>query len=171
MSNILSPLTHIDFSASLAEITPCLENQTLSLMAGEWSEVHYILSNPEDLPETNAIVAQLNATILNTVYLTIEGGHTRYQGSRPNNCIILPLETTGSSLNAYSAPLGSTRYTDDFNRYYEENCTLIESESLDSPLLSGSEIPDAELVYWFEVPEGQIFKAILIFVNEDIILQ
>lgn len=169
MSNILSPLTSVDFSASIAELTPYLENQTVIMMDNDWSEVHYILSNPEDLPETVSVLAQLNATILNTVYMSVQGGHVRYQGARPNNCIILPLEVTGAKLNAYSAPLGSSRPTDDANRYYEEDCTLIKSESLDSPLLSGSAIPDAELVYWFEIPEGQIFKAILIFLNEDII--
>lgn len=172
MSNILSPLTSIDFSASIAEITPYLEDQTVNMMDNGWSQVDYILGNPEDLAATVSILSQLNTSILNAVLLTIEGGHTRYQGARPNNCIILPLETsTGSVLNAYSAPLGSARYEDDLNRFYEENLTLIESESLDSPLLSGSEIPDAELVYSFQVPEGQTYKAILIFVNEDIIPQ
>lgn len=171
MNKILSPLTSVDFSASIAEIEPYLENQTIIMIDHEWSTVYYILSNSEDLPVTSSVLAQLNATMLNAVYMTVEGGHVRYQGARPNNCIILPLEVTGSKLNAYSAPLGSARYTDDANRFYEENCTLIKSESLDSPLLSGSTVEGSELVYWFEVPEGQIFKAILIFVNEDIILQ
>lgn len=169
MSDILSPLTSVDFSASIAELIPYLENQTVVMMDNDWAEVHYILSDPEDLPETSAVLAQLNATILNTVYLTVEGGHVRYQGATPNNCIILPLEATGAKLNAYSASLGSARYPDDTNRYYEEDCTLIKSGSLDSPLLSGSEISDAELVYRFEVPEGQLFKAILLFLNEYII--
>jgi hypothetical protein len=169
MSNILSPLTSVDFSASIAEITPYLENATINMMDNGWSQVDYILSDPQDLSETISVLAQLNATILNAVCMTIQGGNIRYQGARPNNCIILPLVTTGSVLNAYTAPMGATRYEDDPNRFYDENLTLIESESLDSPLLSGSEVSGAELVYSFQVPEGQLYKAILLFVNENII--
>ena len=102
--------------------------------------------------------------------MEVQGGtEHRYNGARVNSVIVLPLEETGSTFGAYSAPLGSARLPDHPNGYHPEDCTLLESHSLDEPIFVGCELDGAELVYSFQVPEDTRFKALLIFVNENTI--
>jgi hypothetical protein len=169
MSNIIIPLTTVDFSASIAEISPYLVNQLVNLTTSDRSKVDFILAEASDLPATSEALSSLNVTILNMVYMEVQGGSEYYQGSQINSCIILPLEETGSTIGAYSAPIGAPRLSDQTNGYNKEDCTLVESYSLDQPVFTGCELVDAELVYSFQVPEGTLYKAIIIFLNENTI--
>lgn len=169
MSNIILPLDTLDFSASIAEISPYLVNQLVNLTTSDSSKVDFILAETSDLPVTTELLSQLNVTMLNAVYLEAQGGNEYYQGSQINSCIILPLEETESTIGAYSAPIGSPRVPGQENGYHKEDCTLIESYSLNQPVFTGCEIEDAELVYSFQVPEGTLYKAIIIFLNENTI--
>lgn len=169
MSNIISSLETIDFSASIAEVSPYLVNQLIKLNEMDWSTAYFILAENSDLTATTEILSQLNLSILNLVYLEIQGGTEHYQATQMNSCIILPLEETGSTIGAYSAPIGSARQPAPLNGYFKDDCTLIQSQSLDQPVFTESELGGAELVYSFQVPEGQLYKAIIIFVNEKAI--
>jgi hypothetical protein len=169
MSNIILPLSHIDFTATIAELTPYLENNTMNLPSPDWSEVSIVLADESELPVTSAALSQLNASILTVVYLERQGGIEHYQASRNNSCIIIPLESSGSTIAAYSTPYNSPRREDFPNAYHKDDCTLISSHSLDEPVFTGSEIEGADLVYSFQVPEGILYKSLIIFINESTI--
>lgn len=172
MSNIILPLNTVDFSASIAEVSPYLENQLLEIVTRAWSTAHVVLAEASEMPVTTELLSSLNISLLNLVYLEVQGGTEKhYNAARTNSSIIVPLEETGSTFSAYSAPIDSERKSDPITEYYEEDCTLLESHSLDEPIFVGSELDGAELVYAFDVPEGQLFKAILIFINENTIPQ
>lgn len=167
MSNIILPLDTVDFSATIAEVTPYLTNQLVKLMEVDWSTAYFVLAENSELTATTAALSQLNLTMTNLVYLEIQGGTEHYQATQVNSCIILPLVETGSTIGAYSAPTGAARQPAPLNGYFKEDCTLLESNSLDEPVFTGCELEGAELVYSFQVPEGQEYKALLIFVNEN----
>jgi hypothetical protein len=170
MSNIITPLDNIDFTATLAEIKPYLEDRIIAMpVIPNWSDIYLVVADAADLSITNSVLTDLNQSILSVVYTETQGGVEYYQGSQPNSCIILPLEATGSILRAYSAPLGSTRLEDLPNGYHKEDCTLLETHSLDGPVFTGCAVDGAELVFSFQVPEGQVFKSVIIFLNEDTI--
>jgi hypothetical protein len=128
-----------------------------------------VLADESDLPVTSAVLSQLNASILNIVYLERQGGVEHHQATQNNSCIIIPLEATGSTIAAYSAPYNSPRREDFPNAYYKDDCLLIDSHSLDEPVFTGSEIEGNDLVYSFQVPEGTVHKSLIIFLNESTI--
>ena len=172
MSNIIIPLTSVDFTASIAELTPYLENRIVAMPSSQdWSDIYYMMATGEELSITANTLAELNLTILNVVYVETQGGHEYYQGATPNSCIILPLnESDSRTINAYSVPLGSARLqTYPTEGYNAEDCTLLESHLVTEPafISSGSVLEDAELVYSFRIPEGTLYKSIAIFLNED----
>ena len=173
MSNIITPLTNVDFTASIAELKPFLENRVIAMPSStDWSDVYFLMAAGEDIPATCNTLAELNLTILNIVYVETQGGHEYYQGATPNSCIILPLtEGDSRTINAYSAPLNATVVLGAYptKGYHAEDCTLIESHVVTEPafISSGSVLEDAELVYSFRIPEGTLYKSIAIFVNED----
>jgi len=169
MSNIILPLTHIDFTTTIAELTPYLQNATMTLPGQSWAEVSVVLADESDLPVTSAALSQLNASILNIVYLERQGGIEHFQASTSNSCIIIPLESSGSTIAAYSAPYNSPRREDFPTAYHKDDCLLIDSHSLDEPTFTGSVIEGAELVYSFQVPEGIVYKSLIIFINESTI--
>lgn len=172
MSNIIIPLSDIDFSAAIAEITPFLENQTMAMpKRSPHSDVYFILADAADLPVTNAILATMNLSMVNTVYVETGGGVEFYQHAQTNSCIILPLEATGSTVGAYSVPLGSSRRSGLPTAYHKEDCTLIESHhSVDSPVFIGTDTDDFELAMYFNIPSDKTLKSIAIFLNEDTIV-
>ena len=173
MSNIITPLTNVDFTASLAELTPFLEDRVIAMPSSQdWSDVYFLMATREDIPATFNTLAELNLSILNIVYIETQGGNEFYQGATPNSCIILPLAGSESrTINAYSAPLGTTGVSETYptKGYHAEDCTLIESHVVVGPafISSGSVLEDAELVYSFRTSEGTLYKAIVIFLNED----
>lgn len=171
MSNIILPLTSVDFSASIAELSPYLENQLIALHEVERATTYFILAEHSELPATNEVLSQLNLTIQNLVYLEIKSGAEYYQATQVSSCIILPLTDSGASIGAYSVPYGSAKLPAPMNGYFKEDCTLIESHSLNEPVFTGCELDGAELAFSFQVPEGMVHKAIIIFVNEKTITE
>ena len=169
MSNIILPLTHIDFTTTIAELTPYLQNATITLPSQTWAEVSIVLADESDLPVTSAALSQLNASIRNIVYLERQGGIEHFQASTSNSCIIIPLESSGSTIAAYSAPYNSPKREDFPTAYHKDDCLLIDSLSLDEPTFTGSVIEGAELVYSFQIPEGIVYKSLIIFINESTI--
>jgi hypothetical protein len=173
MSNIITPLTNVDFTASLAELIPFLEDRIIAMpSSNDWSDVYFLMAASEDMTETFNILAELNLSILNIVYIETQGGNEYYQGATPNSCIILPLTASVSrTINAYSAPLGTAGLSETYpvKGYHAEDCTLIESHAVTGPVFigSGSVLEDAELVYSFQTSEGTLYKSIVILVNED----
>lgn len=173
MSNIITPLTNVDFTASLAELNPFLEDRVVAMPSSQdWSDVYFLMAAREDIPTTFNTLAELNLSILNIVYIETQGGNEYYQGATPNSCIILPLTGSDSrTINAYSAPLDATVVLGTYptKGYHAEDCTLIESHAVTGPtfISSGSVLEDAELVYSFRTSEGTLYKSIVIFVNED----
>ena len=168
MSNIITPLTNVDFTASLAELKSHLELRIVAMPSvAEWSEIYYFMVSGAQLPKTSNTLAELNLTILNVLYIETQGGHVSYQEATPNSCIILSLEETQSTISAYSAPLNSPRLPNYPNRYQAEDCTLLENHSLSEPVFASCILNDAEPVYSFDIPEGEVFKSIVIFLNED----
>jgi hypothetical protein len=169
MSNIITPLTNVDFTASLAELKPHLENRIVAMPSAEtWSDVYYLMVAGDELPITASTLAELNLTLMNVVYIETQGGQEYYQGTTPHSCIVLSIEEIESrTINAYSAPHTSSRLPDYPNGYHAEDCTLIQSHLVDEPVFLGCTIDDAELVYSFRIPEGEVYKSIVIFVNED----
>ena len=170
MSNI-TPLSNMDFSAAIAEITPFLENQLVEIpLNAPHSEVYFIMSETTELPVTNDILATLNLSMLHAVYIETQGGVEFYHRSQANSCIVLPLEITGSTIGAYSVPLGSARRPNLPQAYYKEDCTLIEShQSVDGPVFLGIEADGFELAFYLNIPSDKTFKAITIFLNENTI--
>ena len=168
MSNI-TPLTDVDFSAAIAEITPLFENQIVEIpKRSPHSDVYYILAEPTELPVTNAILASMNLSMLHAVYVETQGGVEFYHSPQVNSCIVLPLEITGSTIGAYSVPLGSARRSDLPQAYHKEDCTLIEShQSVDGPVFLGIEADGFELAFYLNIPSGKTLKSIIIFVNEE----
>ena len=173
MSNIITLLTNVDFTASLAELIPFLEDRVIAMPSSQdWSDLYFLMATREDIPETFNTLAELNLSILNRLYTETQGGNEYYQGATPNSCIIIPLTASDSrTINAYSAPLGSTGPSETYptRGYYAEDCTLLESHVVTGPafISSGSVLEDAELVYSFRTLEGSLYKTIAIFVNED----
>lgn len=168
MSNIITPLTNVDFTASLAELKSHLDRHIVAMPSiAEWSDIYYFMTSGEHLPETVNTLAELNLTILNVLYVETQGGHVSYQEATTNSCIVFSLEETESTISAYSAPLNSPRLSGYPNRYNAEDCTLLENHSLSEPVFTSRVLNDAELVYSFDIPEGEIFKSIVLFVNED----
>jgi hypothetical protein len=168
MSNIITPLTSVDFTASIAELKSHLEVRIVAMPAPKpWSDIYYFMVPGDLLPETSNTLAELNLSILNVLYIETQGGNEYYQGTTPNSYIIFPLEETESTLSAYSAPIGSAGIPDDPNGYNAEDCTLLENYSLSEPLFVKCVLDDAEPVYYYQIPEGEVFKSIIVFVNED----
>lgn len=168
MSNIITPLNHVDFSSAIAELKSHLELRIVAIpSASSWSDVYYFMVTPDLLPETVNALTELNLSMTNLIYLETQGGNEFYRGAPSESCIILSLEETGSTISAYSAPLDSPRLPDHLVGYHPEDCTLLESHSADVPVFMGSSIEGAELVYSFEIPEDKVYKSIAIFVNED----
>jgi len=168
MSNIITPLTNVDFTACLAELKSHLELRIVAMPSlSSWSDIYYFMVTGDLLPETGAALAELNLSLVNILYIETQGGTEFYQGAPPNGCIILSIEETGSTISAYSAPLGSTRLSNHPNGYQVEDCTLLESHSVDGPMFMSCVLEDAELVYSFQIPEDKVYKSIVIVVNED----
>ena len=169
MSNLITPPSNIDFSAAIAEITPFLENEIVTMpgYGTDQRDVFYILAEPTDFPITNAILATMNLSMLNLVYFENRGGIEFYQPALLKSCIMLPLEVTGTTISTYSVPLGSSRQPSFPPAYYKDDCTLIESQPLDSPLFVGTAADGFELALYVNVPSDKILKSIAIIVNED----
>jgi hypothetical protein len=168
MNNIITPLTNVDFTACIEELKSHLELRIIAVPSAEaWTDIYYFMVTGAELPITANVLAGLNLSIINVLYLETQGGNEYYQGTTPNSCIVLPLEEIGSTVSAYSAPLNSPRLPDYPNGYHPEDCTLIESHSADEPVFLGCAIENAELVYSFQVPKDKIYKSIVIFFNED----
>lgn len=171
MSNIITPLTNIDFATSLVELKSHLEARIVAMPGpSTWSDIYYFMVGGEELSITSTTLAELNLSILNVLYIETQGGVEFYQGATPNSYIILPLDETEATLSTYSAPLNSARLPDHPNGYHAEDCTLLESHSLTGPTFIGHEIDGAELVFSFQIPENETFKSIVIFVNEDVLI-
>ena len=170
MSNIITPLTNVDFTASLAELKPLLINKLVDVpMAVDWSKLYYIAARPNTLPITSSTLAELKLSILELYYVERQRWpETYYEESVPHSYIILPLvetEEIATIASAYSAPLNSTRLPNNPRFYNPEDCTLLKSHPLNEPTFIGVELEDAELVYCFEIPEDKVFKAIVILVE------
>lgn len=171
MSNIITPLTNVDFAASLTELKSHLEARIVAIPGpSSWSDIYYLMVGAEELTVTKNTLAELNLSILNVLYVETQGGVEFYQGATPNSYIILSVEETEATLSAYSAPLNSARLPTHTNGYHAEDCTLLESHSLAEPLFTGHEIDGAELVLSFQIPESETFKSLVIFVNEDTLI-
>jgi hypothetical protein len=169
MSNIITPINNIDFSAAIAEITPFLENQVMAIpKRTPHSDMYLILAPPQDFPVTNAILGTMNLSMVNPIYAETEGGAESYQHAQSNSCIVLPLEVTGSTVGAYSVPLGSSKMPDLAYSFYKEDCTLIEEhQPADGPLFINTNVDGFELATYFNIPSGKTLKSIIIFVNEE----
>jgi hypothetical protein len=167
--NNITPLTNIDFAASIAELKPLLTTNLVALPpATDWSELYYIMASANDLPITSNTLAELNLEILNLYYVERQSSPDYYEESVPHCYIILPLvepEEIATIASAYSAPLNSTRLPDNPNLYDPEDCTLLKSHPLTEPTFIGFELEDAELVYCFKIPEDTVFKAIVIAIT------
>ncbi len=168
MSNIITPLTSVDFTASIAELKSLIEDRIVAMPSlSAWSDLYYIMVTGPELAATATAFAELNLSIINVLYIETQGGNEFYQGAPPSSCVILSVEETGSTISAYSAPLDSAKLPGHSNGYHAEDCTLLESHSADEPVFMSSVLEDAELVYSFQIPEDKIYKSIVIFVNED----
>jgi hypothetical protein len=169
MSNIITPLTNVDFTACIEELKSHLELRIVAIPQAEpWSDLYYFMVTGEDLPETEAILAELNLSLVNILYIETQGGIEYYHGAPPLGCIILSLEELESrTINAYSAPLNSARLPEYPNGYNPGDCTLIQGHAGDEPVFLSGVLEDAELVYSFGIPEGAVYKSIAIFVNEN----
>ena len=168
--NNITPLTNIDFAASIAELKPLLLHNLVALpQAVDWSELYYFATNANNLLITNNTLAQLNLSIINLYYVERQSSiEDYYEEAVPRNYIILPLvepDETATIASAYSAPLNSTRLPNNPTLYNPEDCTLLKSHPLNEPTFMGCELEDAELVYCFNVPENKVFKAIVIVVT------
>ena len=132
--NNITPLTNIDFAASIAELKPLLTTNLVALPpATEWSELYYIMASANDLPITSNTLAELNLEILNLYYVERQSSPDYYEESVPHCYIILPLvetEEIATIASAYSAPLNSTRLPDNPNLYDPEDCTLLKKKHL-----------------------------------------
>jgi hypothetical protein len=169
-NNNITPLTNIDFAASIAELKPLLINNLVALPRSvDWSELYYIAADANDLPITTNTLANLNLAILNLYYVERRSSpEDYYEEAVPRNYIILPLveaDEIATIASAYSAPLNSTRLPNNPTLYNPEDCTLLKSHPLNEPAFIGCDLEDAELVYCFKVPEDEVFKAIAIVVT------
>ena len=170
-NNNITPLTNIDFAASLEELKPLLLNNLVALPpATDWSELYYIMAGTNDLPITRNTLAEMKLSIVNLYYVERQSSPDYYEESVPHNYIILPLvepDEIATIASAYSAPLNSTRLPNNPTLYNPEDCTLLKSHPLNEPAFVGCDLEDAELelVYCFKIPEDQVFKAIVIVVT------
>jgi hypothetical protein len=164
MSNIILPIDHIDFSASVEEMQLHIEDSKLTLFENSRITTSYILVDAEAVPITSSIISELNGELLTIVYVEINGGIEAGYGEAPaKQSIILPLEETSSTLNRYSISEDAVKtYTNVGASYLAEDCTLVDTFEINGPAFLGT-----DFIFSLEVPAGETFKALILFFDTE----
>lgn len=160
MSNIISSIDNIDFSASVEELQLHIENSKLTLFENSRITTSYILVDAESLPTTSSVISELNGELLTIVYIEINGDEPNIYGEAPaKQSIILPLEETTCTLKTYSVSEDAVKTLSNGGAtYLAEDCTLLDTFEVNGPAFLGT-----DFIFSLEVPAGETFKAIILF--------
>ena len=163
MSNIISPFASIDFGSTEAELSVFITDTSYIYTNENWTVTLIIPDQVASLPNLSSLLSAEGLSVSTVDYVEVSSGSESYSRTVPYDSIIIPVQDAGSTISSYSLAEGAQKDPSKYNSYFASDCTL-----LDTLPLTGCVAVKKNQVTKLTVPEGEVFKAYVILVNEDI---